>query len=132
MPEPPARQREELAVVGDREQHLRDREADQLRVGELRRAPRTAMARSEEVIDLDVESDDEGVESGGQRGLQGRRCVNTANFGALNRSQLFRINDLDLVALGAVDFDTSQRRAEVEMDPFVEKRHCVCAMVGRS
>ena len=52
------------------------------------------MPRTEEIIELNVESDNEGVESGGQRGLQGRRCVNTANFGALNCFQLFRINHL--------------------------------------
>jgi hypothetical protein len=97
MPQPMAGEREKLAVVGHREQHLRNRERDQLRVGELRWTPRTAMTRPEEIIKLDVESDDEGVESGGQRGLQGRRCVNTANFGALNRSQLFRINHLVLL-----------------------------------
>ena len=52
------------------------------------------VARAEEIIELDVECDDEGVESGGQRGLQGRRCLDTANFGALNPFQLFRINHL--------------------------------------
>jgi hypothetical protein len=66
MPQPPAGQREELAVVWHPEQHLRDGERDQLAVAELRRASRSARTPTEEVIDLNVESDDEGVETGGQ------------------------------------------------------------------
>ena len=94
VPQPPTSEREELAIVGHAQQHLGDRQRDQLGIAELRWTTRAAMTRAEEIIETDVESDDEGVESGGQRGLQGRRCVNTANFGALNPFQLFRINHL--------------------------------------
>jgi hypothetical protein len=65
VPQPPARQGEELAIVGHPEQHLRDRQGDQLGVAELRRAPWPAVTRTEKIIDLDIESDDEGVERGG-------------------------------------------------------------------
>src|SRR5215207_11586709 len=94
MPEPPPRQREELPVVGHPQQDLRHRERDQLAVGQRGWTPRPAPARAEKVIDLDIESDDEGVESGGHTRPPGRRCLNTANFGALNPPQLFRINHL--------------------------------------
>jgi hypothetical protein len=47
VPKPPAREREELPVVGHREQHLRDHEADQLGIGQLRRTTRPAVTRTE-------------------------------------------------------------------------------------
>ena len=61
------------------------------------------LGSSREIIDTDVKSDNEGVESGGHSRPPGRRCLNTANFGALTRSQLFRINHLGVDARGERD-----------------------------
>jgi hypothetical protein len=63
MPEPVARERQELAIVRQPQEHLADRERDQLGVAQLRRAARTSPT-FEEIIDLDIKCDSEGVEGG--------------------------------------------------------------------
>jgi hypothetical protein len=63
MPEPVAREREELAIVGQPEQHLADRQRDQLGVGEPGRMSRTRPG-GQEVIDLHVKCSRKGVEGG--------------------------------------------------------------------
>jgi hypothetical protein len=64
VPQPPTREREKLPVVGHAQQHLGDRQRDQFAVGELRRPSRPAMTRTEEIVDLHIQCDDEGVEGG--------------------------------------------------------------------
>jgi hypothetical protein len=71
--QPPPRQRQELTIVGHAQQDLRDRERDQLAIGQLRRTS-GATTGLQEVVDLHIECDDEGVEGGEHEGLQGRRC----------------------------------------------------------
>jgi hypothetical protein len=63
VPEPPAGQGKEPAVVGDREEHLRDRQRDELGVGNARRMPGPA-ALGQEIVDAHVKCDDESVEVG--------------------------------------------------------------------
>ena len=63
MPEPVARQREELPIVGQPEQHLADRQGDQLGVGDPRRMSRARPGRKE-VVDLHVKCSRKGVEVG--------------------------------------------------------------------
>jgi hypothetical protein len=63
VPEPVARECQELAVVGQPQEHLADSERDQLRVAQPRQTARTT-PRLEEIIDLDIECDGEGVEGG--------------------------------------------------------------------
>jgi hypothetical protein len=64
MAQPVARDRQEPPVAGTIQQHLRNRQADQLGVGDPRR-PAATTARQQEVISQDVESDEERVEAGG-------------------------------------------------------------------
>jgi hypothetical protein len=63
VPEAVGRQREELAVVGQPQQHLGNRERDRLAVRELRRMAGTAAGR-QEVVDLHLKSRRKGVKGG--------------------------------------------------------------------
>jgi len=79
--EPPLRQTQEPSLVRAVEQHLRDRETDQLRIRDPRPPAKTSSAR-QEIIDEHVNVRQQGVEVGGHNGLLGRRCNSTADFGA--------------------------------------------------
>ena len=85
MSEPVAGDREETSVVGDTQEHLRDRQADELAVGDLRRAarPSARRQREQEVIDAHVKSDDEGVEVGVHVASEVDVAIATPTFGAL-------------------------------------------------
>jgi hypothetical protein len=63
VPKPPPRQGEELAVVGDRQEHLRDGQGDELGVGDARGMPRPA-ALGQEIIDAHVKCREQSVEVG--------------------------------------------------------------------
>ena len=63
MPQAVGRQREKLAVVGQPQKHLADREGDRLAVGELWRMSGTSVSR-QEIIDLHVKSRRKGVKGG--------------------------------------------------------------------
>jgi hypothetical protein len=61
--EPEAREREELAVVGQSEEHLRDRERDELGVGDPGRSARS-LTSGQEVVHQHVNCREKGVEVG--------------------------------------------------------------------
>jgi hypothetical protein len=63
VPQAPARQGEELAVVGNRQEHLGDRQRDELGVGDPRRPTRTA-ALGQEIVDAHVKCREQSVEVG--------------------------------------------------------------------
>ena len=63
MPEPVLREREELAVVGEPHEHLRDRQRDELRVGDPGRTARPHPL-GQEIVHAHVKCRDEGVEVG--------------------------------------------------------------------
>lgn len=63
MSEPVPREREELAIIRQPEQHLTDRQRDQLGIGDPRRMTRTRPDR-QEVVDLHVKCNRKGVEGG--------------------------------------------------------------------
>jgi hypothetical protein len=85
MREPVARDREKAPVIGDPQEHLRDRERDELAVSDLRRAarPRARRQSEQEVIDAHVKSDDEGVEVGVHAASMVDVAIATPTFGAL-------------------------------------------------
>jgi hypothetical protein len=58
-----AREREELTIVGQPQQHLTDRQRDQLGVGDLRWMSGSRADR-QEVVDLHVKCNRKGVEGG--------------------------------------------------------------------
>src|SRR5918998_2628276 len=64
VPQAVARDRQEPAVTGTIQQHLRNGQTDQLGIGNPGR-PASATARQQEVIGQHVESDEERVEAGG-------------------------------------------------------------------
>ena len=82
MPQPPARQRQELAIVGAAEKDLRDRQGDQLGVADPRRAP-AARAGGQEIVDTHVKCRDEGVEVGEHEASLVDVAFATPSFGAL-------------------------------------------------
>jgi hypothetical protein len=63
MPKPPPRERQELAVVGDRQEHLRDCQRDELGVGNARRTPGST-ALGQEIVDAHVKCREQSVEVG--------------------------------------------------------------------
>jgi hypothetical protein len=63
MRQPPPRQRQELAVVGDRQEHLGHAQRDELGVGDPRRTPRSA-AHGQEIVDAHVKCREQSVEVG--------------------------------------------------------------------
>jgi hypothetical protein len=85
MPEPIAGNREEPPVVGDAQKHLRDRQADELAVGDLRwpPGPGTRRQAEQEVVDPYVKCDDEGVEVGEHTASVVDVAIATPTFGAL-------------------------------------------------
>lgn len=82
MPQTPACEREELAVVGDREKHLRDGERDELAVCDLRWTPRP-LPRGQEIVNAHVKCRDEGVEVGVHEASKVDVAISNASFGAL-------------------------------------------------
>ena len=79
--EPLLREAQEAALVRAIEQHLRDRQADQLAVGDPRRAPEPPSGR-QEIINQHVKARQQGVEVGGHNGLLWSTVIDTADFGA--------------------------------------------------
>jgi hypothetical protein len=67
------------------QEHLRDRQTDQLAVADLRRpsGPRARRQGEQEVIDTHVKSDDEGVEVGEHAASVVDVAIATPTFGAL-------------------------------------------------
>jgi hypothetical protein len=78
----PAGQREELAVVRNREKHLRDSQRDELTIGDLLRTART-LPRRQEIVNTHVKCDDEGVEVGVHEASLVDVALSNASFGAL-------------------------------------------------
>jgi len=79
----PARERQELAVVGDREKHLRDGQRDELGVGDLRTARPLPRGQEIEIVNTHVKCDDEGVAVGVQEASTVDVAMRNASFGAL-------------------------------------------------
>src|SRR5215211_2349125 len=85
MPEPVASDREEPPIVGNAQEHLRDRERDELAIGDLRRSPGAGARRKpqQEVVDPHVKCDDEGVKVGEHAASMVDVAIATPTFGAL-------------------------------------------------
>ena len=80
---PPARQREELPIIGDREEHLRDRERDELGVGDLRGMTRTT-AFGQEIVHAHIKCSEQSVEVGEHKTTSMVDvAIATPTFGAL-------------------------------------------------
>jgi hypothetical protein len=82
VPEPIARQRQELAVVGQPEEDLGNRERDELGVADPRRSTRS-LALGQEVVHQHVNCREKGVEVGAHVASLVDVAVATPNFGAL-------------------------------------------------
>jgi len=82
VPQPPAREREELAVVGDLQEHLRDCQRDELGVGDPGRAPWPSADR-QEIVDAHIKCGDEGVKVGEHEASLVDVAIATPSFGAL-------------------------------------------------
>jgi hypothetical protein len=108
VPDPGRCGAQPVPLVVITQQHLRHRQADQLRVGHLRRAAQPAAGltqrRDDPVGQLHVECDQESVQVGDHEDLQGQTCGNTPILGTLhlpvNRSPAARRR----VNLTATDF----------------------------
>jgi hypothetical protein len=72
MPEPALGQAQEAPLVRAVEQHLRDRQTNQLAIGDPRRPAKPPSGR-QEIINEHVNVRQQGVEVGGHSGLLGRR-----------------------------------------------------------
>src|SRR5215207_1016973 len=82
MPEPVARQREELPVIRQPQEHLRDGQRDELGVGDPRRAAGPLPAW-QEIVNPHVKCRDEGVEVGEHEASLVDVAIATPPFGAL-------------------------------------------------
>ncbi len=82
MAEAPAGQRQEAAVVGTVEEQLRDRQRDELGVGELRSAAGPG-SPGQEIVSPHVKCGDEGVEVGAHEASLVDVAVATSDFGTL-------------------------------------------------
>ena len=82
MGEPAAREGKELAVVGDRQEHLRDRQRDELGIGDPGWAARSLPVR-QEIVNAHVKCRDEGVEVGEHGASLVDVAIATPPFGAL-------------------------------------------------
>jgi hypothetical protein len=80
--EPIARQRDELAVVGEPEEHLGDRQRDELGVADPGRSARTPPL-AQEVVHQHVNCREKGVEVGAHEASLVDVAVATPDFGAL-------------------------------------------------
>jgi len=89
MPQAPAREREELAVVGHRHEHLRDGQRDEFGIGDLLRTARSLPCR-QEIVNTHVKCDDEGVEVGVHEASLVDVAIRNASFGALVMSPCAR------------------------------------------
>jgi hypothetical protein len=85
VPEPVAGQSQELAVVGQPQEHLGDRERNELGVADLRRGAHTSPFR-QEVIHQHVNCREKGVEVGAHEASKVDVAVATPDFGALCRA----------------------------------------------
>jgi hypothetical protein len=65
MPKPRSGEAQKAALSWAIEQHLRDRQADQLAIGDPRRPPQAAPSGRQEIIDEHVKADQQSVEVGG-------------------------------------------------------------------
>ena len=82
MPEPVARQRQELAVVGEPQEHLGDRQRDQLGIADPGRSAR-ALPCGQEVVHQHINCREKGVEVGAHEASKVDVAVATPDFGAL-------------------------------------------------
>ncbi len=78
----PASEGKELAVVGDRQEHLRDGQCNELGVSDLRRPARPS-PHGQEIIDPHVKCGDEGVKVGEHEASLVDVALATPSFGAL-------------------------------------------------
>jgi hypothetical protein len=85
MPEPIARQRQELAVVGEPEEDLGDRQRDQFGVADPGRSTRSHPF-GQEVVHQHVNCREKGVEVGAHVASLVDVAVATPDFGALCRA----------------------------------------------
>jgi hypothetical protein len=82
MPQSPPGEREELAVIGDGQKHLRDSQRDELGISDLWRMPGPP-PRRQEIVNTHVKCDDEGVEVGVHEASKVDVAISNASFGAL-------------------------------------------------
>jgi hypothetical protein len=82
VPQSPAREREELPVVGNTEEHLRHGQRDELGVSDLRRTP-WPLPLGQEIVHAHVKCADEGVEVGVHEASKVDVAISNASFGAL-------------------------------------------------
>ena len=82
MSKPPPRQFKEATVVRAPQEHLRDGKRDEFTTGDLRWTPEPAPGR-QEIIDLNVKCDDEGVEVGVHEASMVDVAISNASFGTL-------------------------------------------------
>lgn len=82
MPQSPARERQELTVVGDGEKHLRDGQRDELSISDPWWTPRS-LPLGQEIVHTHVKCGDEGVEVGVHEASMVDVATSNASFGAL-------------------------------------------------
>ena len=92
MSQAPARRGEELAVVRTAEEHLRDRERDELGIADPRRTARS-LAGGQEIVDPHVKCGDEGVKVGEHEASLVDVALATPSFGALVMSPCRVVDD---------------------------------------
>jgi hypothetical protein len=95
VPQPPAREREELAVIRDPDEHLRDSQRDELSIGDPGRASRP-LPPGKEIIHTHIKCGEQGVEVGAHEASWVDVAVATPNFGALVMSPITRSPSRDL------------------------------------
>jgi hypothetical protein len=98
MPDPPLRPGEEEAVGGLVEEHLRDAQAEELGVGDLRLA--TALAGGlvgRKLAGGAVDCDEKGVEVGGHGDLQVGVGLTSPTFGALFNAPWAAVNSESII-----------------------------------
>ena len=82
VPQAPTRERQELAVVGDSQEHLRDGQRDELSISDPWRTARP-LPRGQQIVDTHVKCRDEGVEVGVHEASKVDVATSNASFGAL-------------------------------------------------
>lgn len=96
MPEPLAREAQKAPLGGAVEEDLRDRQGDELGVGDPRLAARALPAR-QEIVGQHIKSGEKGVEVGEHEASLVDVALATPSFGALRAASLRRPGDLESV-----------------------------------
>jgi len=106
--DPGGRGAQPVPLVVMAQQHLRHRQAHQLRIGHLRRAAQPAAGltqrRDDPVGQLHVECDQESVQVGDHEDLHGQTCGNTPILGTLRLSVNRSLAACRRVILAGTDF----------------------------